>query len=79
MEEPLRIEPALHGDRDYLGVGAMLRALGTLNKTGDLKEAKQYLEESLRMNRELHGDRDHRDVGGHVGMHWACSVCKQEI
>ena len=60
----MRIDRAVHGDRDHPGVGATLHALGELSQeTGELEKAKQYLEESLRIKRALYGDRDHPGVG----------------
>ena len=42
MEEALRINRALHGDKDHPDVGATLHALGELSqKTGVLEKAEQ--------------------------------------
>ena len=48
LEESLRMERSLHGDRDHPGIAAALHKLGVLSlQAKDLPAAKQHLEESL--------------------------------
>ena len=49
LEESLRMDRSLYGDRDHPGIAATLHALGTVSRAaGDLSEATLHLEESLR-------------------------------
>ena len=48
LEESLRMNRSLHGDRDHPGIATTLHELGRVSQAaGDLPEAKRYLEESL--------------------------------
>ena len=54
LDESLRMERSLHGDKDHPDIAAILDALGQVSvQAGDLKQAKQHLDESLRVERSL--------------------------
>ena len=78
LDDSLRMNRSLHGNRNHPGVAVTLHALGQVSQqAGDLKQAKLHLDESLRMKRSLHGDRDHPGVA--VTLHALGEVSQLEI
>eukprot|EP00435_Cladocopium_sp_Y103_P072895 s266_g41.t1 len=63
LQESLKMQRSVHGDRDHPGIAATLQKLGDLSaQNGDLKEGIKFLQESLQMQRSLHGECDHPGI-----------------
>ena len=63
LQESLKMQRSLHGDRAHYGIAATLQKLGDLAaQNGDPKQGIKFLQESLQMQRSLHGDRAHPGI-----------------
>ena len=63
LQESLKMQRSLHGDRAHPGIAATLQKLGDLAaQNGDPKQGIKFLQESLQMQRSLHGDRAHPGI-----------------
>ena len=63
LQESLKMQRSLHGDRNHAGVAITLRKLGdVMAQTGDVAQALEKLQESAEVNRSLYGEKDHPNV-----------------
>mmetsp|Transcript_3172 Transcript_3172/g.5496 ORF Transcript_3172/g.5496 Transcript_3172/m.5496 type:complete len:586 (+) Transcript_3172:22-1779(+) len=63
LQESLKMQRSLHGDRAHPNTAATLQKLGDLAaQSGDLKQGILFLKESLQMQRSLHGDTGHPGI-----------------